>query len=194
MLANSPSKPQGAAQDSACLVADHLNRTTLSFRPAYLSVLEVDADGLGKEILENAAPHLSVGLHVDWLETQRIGGGMYLSHIRTKFRENHPNALTSLAIVDPLPIDYEPLLRRMLEHFEKPGLERILMSVGVICEDWISQLLLDIDSEDLPDLSGQALAIVPDGFDLSPFRAAIEPWLRKPLTNRFPNIVRAKVY
>jgi len=194
MLTNPASTSVGVAERVAGILSNYLIRTTLSFCPSHISVLAADAEGLGEQILHGGDFKPPMGLYVDWLETQRIGGGMYLSRIKMNFRENHPNLLTALAILDPLPFDYEPLSRRMLDHLEKLGLDRILMIAGVISEDWIRQLGLDIDSENAAELRLQALAIVPEDFDLTPFREAIEPWLRKPMAKKFPDIVRNRMY
>jgi len=188
VLANPAGAPEADLHRVADTLTAYLVRTTLNFHPSHFSVLAADADGLGKRILAQSHPDHQMGLYVDWLKTQQVGGGLNVSLIGPKFRELHANALTALAIVDPLPFDYEPLVRRLLEHVEKPGLERILSVAGVISEEWVEQLELDLNLD--VSISLQAFAIVPEGFDLAPFRSTLEPYLREPMINTFPRIVR----
>ncbi|WP_183145517.1 hypothetical protein, partial [Pseudomonas savastanoi] len=135
-----------------------------------------------------------IGLHADWMQTQRIGGNMWLSHIQTRFRENHPNPLRALAIVDPLPFDSEPLTRRILDHFESPGLERILVVAGLVTEKWVDQLVLDVDMEGTPEVQLQAVAVVPEDFAFEAFASTLSPLIRIPMTKKFPELVRSRIY
>lgn len=190
------SAPGALSDDVTQQVADILSaflvNAALAFSPSHCSVLAEDVDSLGKRILDDAA--YPVGLYADWMQTQRIGGGIWLSHIQTRFRENHPNHLTALSIVDPLPIDSEPLTRRILDHFESPGLERILVVAGLVTEKWIDQLVLDVDMERTPEVQLQAVAVVPEGFAFETFSFALSPFLRIPMTKKFPELVKSRIY
>lgn len=174
------------------IMSAFLVNSTIAFTPSHCSLLAEDVDSLGKRILDGAT--YPVGLYADWMQTQRIGGGMWLSHIQTRFRENHPNCLSALAIVDPLPFDSEPLTRRILDHFETPGLGRIQIVAGLVTEKWITELNFDLDKEDAPDVQLQALAVLPDDFDFETFASALSPFLRIPMTKKFPELVKAHIY
>lgn len=193
LMLSAPSAQSGdVIQRVSDIMSAFLVNAALSFAPSYCSLLAEDVDSLGKRILDGAAH--PVGLYADWMETQRIGGGLWLSHIQTRFRENHPNPLTALSIVDPLPFDSEPLTRRILDHFESPGLERILVVAGLVTEKWIDQLVLDVDMEETPDVQLQAMAVVPEDFDFETFASALSPFLRIPMVKKFPELIKARIY
>ncbi|KPC17345.1 Uncharacterized protein AC499_0547 [Pseudomonas amygdali pv. lachrymans] len=99
-----------------------------------------------------------------------------------------------MAIVDPLPFDSEPLTRRILDHFESPGLERILVVAGLVTEKWVDQLVLDVDMEGTPEVQLQAVAVVPEDFAFEAFASTLSPLIRIPMTKKFPELVRSRIY
>lgn len=172
----------------AALFRHHLVCVAHERATTFCSLLHKDADSIGPAIFNPDIDSSPRFLYVDWLSTIGLGSETYVSTIDHKYRQVTSHPLQDLSIIDPLPSDYEPVLRRILTHLETPGLTRIEVIVGVLRASWIEQLDLDLEV----DLILHALVVIEEGVPYDDFARLLEPKLRPDQITGVPHIVKAR--